>query len=73
MAERHTGSVEGDLPRSPAAQSSADVTAQQPSAAGYAVGEARTGVEESPRAGQLSPEEVDLAFGLPVEYPPPGK
>jgi uncharacterized protein with GYD domain len=21
----------------------------------------------------LSPEEVDLAFGLPVEYPPPGK
>ena len=62
------GSVEGDLPRSPAAQPSfAEPAPQEPSTAGYAVGEARVGVEEPLRADQLSPEAVDAIARRVVE------
>ncbi len=58
-AEFTDGSVEGDVPKPPAPQ--------EPSVAGFAVGEARSGVEESPRAGQLSPEQVDAIARRVVE------
>jgi CheY-like chemotaxis protein len=64
------GSVEGDVPKPPAHEAAsaanADAT-QEPSAAGFAVGEARVGVEESPRAGQLSPEQVETIARRVVE------
>jgi CheY-like chemotaxis protein len=64
------GSVEGDVPKPPAreAASAAHASApHEPSPAGYAVGEARVGVEESPRAGQLSPEQVETIARRVVE------
>ncbi|MET0645440.1 MAG: hypothetical protein ABW208_02400, partial [Pyrinomonadaceae bacterium] len=62
------GSVEGDLPRAPAAQSSfAEVTPQEPPAEGYAVGHARAGLDEQVRADQLSPEAVDAIARRVVE------
>lgn len=62
------GSVEGDVPKSPAAQStSVDAAPQEPSTAGYAVGQARTGLEESPRADQLSPEAIEAIARRVVE------
>jgi CheY-like chemotaxis protein len=62
------GSVEGDLPRSPAAQSSfVEATPQEPSTAGYAVGQARAGLEEPLRADQLSPEAIETIARRVVE------
>ncbi len=63
------GSVEGDLPKSPAAQASSAEAAppQEPSAAGFAVGHARAGVEEPLRAEQLSPEAIDAIARRVVE------
>lgn len=62
------GSVEGDVPKPPAHETSSAATApQEPSAEAYAVGEARAGVEESPRAGQLTPEQVDAIARRVVE------
>jgi CheY-like chemotaxis protein len=62
------GSVEGDLPRAPAAQSSsAQAAPQEPSTAGFAVGEARAGLEEPLRADQLSPEAVETIARRVVE------
>jgi hypothetical protein len=65
------GSVEGDVPRPPAreaAPAAASAPApREPSTAGYAVGEARVGLEESPRAGQLSPEQIDAIARRVVE------
>ncbi|HEX8336718.1 MAG TPA: response regulator [Pyrinomonadaceae bacterium] len=67
-AEFTDGSVEGDLPRSPAAQSSfAGAAPHEPSAAGFAVGQARAGLEELPRADQLSPEAIDAIARRVVE------
>lgn len=60
VSEFTDGSVEGDLPKSSAAP-------QEPSTAGYAVGEARAGVEEPLRADQLSPEAVDAIARRVVE------
>ena len=50
------GSVEGDLPKP-----------QETPTAGYAVGEARAGVEEPLRADQLSPEVIDAIARRVVE------
>lgn len=50
------GSVEGDLPKP-----------QEPSTAGFAVGEARVGLEEPLRADQLSPEAIDRIARRVVE------
>jgi CheY-like chemotaxis protein len=80
------GSVEGDLPKPPAAVSAAPHVEEmtnaaarevgaahetpapsEPSPAGFAVGEARAGVEEAPRAGQLSREDVDAVARRVVE------
>jgi CheY-like chemotaxis protein len=62
------GSVEGDLPKTPAVQPSfAEAAPQEPSTAGYAVGEARAGVEEPLRADQLSPEAVETIARRVVE------
>ena len=62
------GSVEGDLPKSPAAQSSfAEVTPRQPSAERDAVGHARAGLDEQVRADQLSPEAVETIARRVVE------
>jgi CheY-like chemotaxis protein len=64
------GSVEGDTPKPPARETATAASAaepQEPSAAGFAVGEARAGVEESPRAGQLSPEQLDAIARRVVE------
>ncbi|HEX8558358.1 MAG TPA: response regulator [Pyrinomonadaceae bacterium] len=74
------GSVEGDVPRPPAGAPAgsaagardAGATPREASAAGFAVGEARAGVEESPRAeplspGRLSPEDVDAVARRVVE------
>ena len=64
------GSVEGDVPKAPG-MTAAHAT-QEPAAAGYAVGEARAGLDESPRtesqrAGRLSPEDVDAIARRVVE------
>ena len=64
------GSVEGDVPRSPAAQASfAEVEAapQESSTAGFAVGEARVGLDEPLRADQLSPEAIETIARRVVE------
>ncbi|HEX8187504.1 MAG TPA: hypothetical protein VF586_04080, partial [Pyrinomonadaceae bacterium] len=62
------GSVEGDLPRSPAAQSSsAEAAPQEPPTAGFAVGQARAGLEAPLRADQLSPEIIDAVARRVVE------
>ncbi|HEX8150708.1 MAG TPA: response regulator [Pyrinomonadaceae bacterium] len=62
------GSVEGDLPKSPAAQASfAEAAPQEPSTAGYAVGHARAGLEEPLRADQLSPEAIEAVARRVVE------
>jgi CheY-like chemotaxis protein len=62
------GSVEGDLPKAPAAHSSfAEAAPQQPSTASYAVGEARVGFEAPPRADQLPPEAIDAIARRVVE------
>jgi CheY-like chemotaxis protein len=62
------GSVEGDLPKSPAAQTAfAKATPQEPSAAGYAVGQTRAGLDEQVRADQLSPEALDAIARRVVE------
>ena len=53
-AEFTDGRVEGDVPR-------------PPSAAGYAVGEARAGLEEPLRADRLSPEAIDAIARRVVE------
>jgi CheY-like chemotaxis protein len=50
------GSVEGDLPRP-----------QEPSTAGFTVGEARAGLEEPLRADQLSPEAIETIARRVVE------
>ena len=60
------GSVEGDVPKPPAREAAATAP-HETSAAGHAVGEARVGVEESPRAGQLSPEQVEMIARRVVE------
>ena len=61
-------SVEGDLPKTPAAQPSlVEAAPQEPSTAGYAVGHARAGVEEPLRADQLSPEAVETIARRVVE------
>jgi hypothetical protein len=52
------------LPKPPAVGHSAP---SEPSPAGHAVGEARAGVEGAPRAGQLSPEDVDAIARRVVE------
>jgi CheY-like chemotaxis protein len=57
------GSVEGDLPKT----SFTDAAPQEPSTAGFAVGEARAGVEEPPRADQLSPQAIDAIARRVVE------
>jgi len=69
------GSVEGDTPKAPAPEMTAAAAGpapQESSAAGYAVGEARAGLEESPReesprADQLSPEAVETIARRVVE------
>ena len=64
------GSVEGDVPRAPAPEMTASAAApatQEPSAEDYAVGQARAGLEESPRADQLSPEQIDAIARRVVE------
>lgn len=63
------GSVEGDLPKSPAAQASSTEAAppQETSTEGFAVGHARVGVEEPLRADQLSPEAIDAIARRVVE------
>jgi CheY-like chemotaxis protein len=68
------GSVEGDLSKSPAAQTSfAEAAPQELSTTDYAVGEARAGLDESPRedqpvrADQLSPEMLDAIARRVVE------
>lgn len=64
------GSVEGDVSKPPAHEAASAASApapQESSAAGFAVGEARVGVEESPRTGQLSPEQVDAIARRVVE------
>jgi CheY-like chemotaxis protein len=76
------GSVEGDLPRSPAATASAGTDAArqgepaapsasvfptEPSTEGYAMGQARIGVDERPAAGRLTPEEIDAIARRVVE------
>ena len=74
------GSVEGDLPRPPAAgaagsheaasprmASAHGASQQEPSTAGYAVGEARVGLAEPVRADQLSPETIDAIARRVVE------
>ncbi|MDQ5839411.1 MAG: hypothetical protein M3379_21755, partial [Acidobacteriota bacterium] len=63
-SEYADGSVEGDVPKPPAV---AHAAPSEPSPAGYAVGEARAGVEESERAGQLSREDVDAIARRVVE------
>jgi CheY-like chemotaxis protein len=71
--EFNDGSVEGDVPKPPAREMTAGASAapadamQQPTAAGFAVGESRAGVEELPRADQLSPEAVDAIARRVVE------
>jgi hypothetical protein len=75
------GSVEGDVPKPPAfvgqparpqgvsAQLSQPVASApaEPSTAGFNVGEARAGVEEPLRPGQLSPEDIDAIARRVVE------
>jgi CheY-like chemotaxis protein len=68
------GSVEGDLPKSPSAQATPaeqssfmSAAPHEPAAVDYAVGEARAGLEESPRAGQLSPEMIETIARRVVE------
>ncbi|HYE15851.1 MAG TPA: hypothetical protein VD968_15515, partial [Pyrinomonadaceae bacterium] len=69
------GSVEGDLPKPPAAgfvasSGSAPAAPAEPSTEGFAVGEARVGIDERPAAaaaGRLSPEEVDAIARRVVE------
>jgi CheY-like chemotaxis protein len=58
------GSVEGDLPRTPAAQTS---FAEEPSTAGFAVMEGHTRVEEPLSADQLSPQAIDAIARRVVE------
>lgn len=63
------GSVEGDLPKSSDAQASFAEAAPppEPSTAGFAVGEARAGLDEPLRADQLSPEAIDAIARRVVE------
>ncbi|HEV3468329.1 MAG TPA: response regulator [Pyrinomonadaceae bacterium] len=66
------GSVEGDVPKPPpfipdAPAPPPPFAPAEPSTAGYAVGEARTGVEERPRAEQLSPETIEAIARRVVE------
>ncbi|MBV8857657.1 MAG: response regulator [Acidobacteria bacterium] len=62
------GSVEGDVSREPAAQSSfAQAAPQETSAAGFNVGTARAGLEEPLRADHLSPEAIDAIARRVVE------
>ncbi len=62
------GSVEGDVPKAPAPEMTAASPAPQEStAAGHTVGEARAGLEELPRADQLSPEAIDAIARRVVE------
>jgi CheY-like chemotaxis protein len=64
------GSVEGDTPKAPTHETTgaaAAVMPQEHPAAGHVVGEAHAGLEESPRAGQLSPEDVDAIARRVVE------
>ena len=68
-AEFTDGSVEGDVSKAPAprAEAAHEVTPQEPSAAGFAVGAARAGLEEPVRAEQLSREAVDAIARRVVE------
>ena len=62
------GRVEGDLAKPPAAQSwSAEAAPREPSTGGHAVGRARAGLEEPPRADQLSPQAVETIARRVVE------
>jgi hypothetical protein len=64
------GSVEGDVPKAPAPEVTAAAAApapQEPTAAGFAVGEARAGLDESPGAGRLLPEDVEAIARRVVE------
>jgi CheY-like chemotaxis protein len=64
------GSVEGDLPKAPAAVSEAPREVEshaEPSTAGYVVSEGHTRVEEPARADRLSPEMVDAIARRVVE------
>ncbi|HEX8720386.1 MAG TPA: response regulator [Pyrinomonadaceae bacterium] len=65
-AEFTDGRVEGDVPRPPATDAH-PAAPQQPSAAGYAVVEARAGLEETPRADQLSREAIETIARRVVE------
>ena len=58
------GSVEGDLPKAPAAS---EAPQAEPSAAGYSVVEGHTRVEEPARADQFSPEMIDAVARRVVE------
>jgi CheY-like chemotaxis protein len=61
------GSVEGDVAKAPVGDYTTQPVADEPSTAGYAVGEARAGVEEPLRADQLSPEAIDKIARRVVE------
>ena len=69
------GSVEGDVPKAPVPEMTASAAApatQEPAAADFSVGEARAGLDESPRAelpraDQLSPEMIDAIARRVVE------
>jgi CheY-like chemotaxis protein len=63
------GSVEGDLPKPPAAAEAQQAVAPQgePSTEGYSVVEGHTRVEEPVRADQLSPEMIDAVARRVVE------
>ncbi|MDQ3804514.1 MAG: hypothetical protein M3416_11860, partial [Acidobacteriota bacterium] len=66
------GSVEGDVPKPPSFIPDAPAPPQpfvpaEPSTAGFAMGEARTGVEEGVRPAQLSPETIEAIARRVVE------
>ncbi|HYH87100.1 MAG TPA: response regulator [Pyrinomonadaceae bacterium] len=61
------GSVEGDVAKAPVGVYTTQPVADEPSTAGYAVGEARAGLEEPLRADQLSPEAIDKIARRVVE------
>ena len=66
-AEFTDGSVEGDLPKAPAAVSQTSASHGEPSTEGYAVVEGHTRVEEPVSASQLSQEAIDAIARRVVE------
>lgn len=61
------GSVEGDVAKAPTGGYATQPFADEHSTAGYAVGEARAGLEEAQSADQLSPEAIDKIARRVVE------